>query len=109
MTELSQRLEYWKESLPVLLRPGQAINPANFPSTRDLNQVICLHFAYYGSLTAIHTIFFYPWISVVCGIGPQNPAHGRQILESSKVVAAAARNIIETTRIIKIDAASPQW
>ena len=109
MSELGKQLELWKESIPPLLRPGGPIDSSEFRSTRELNRIIYLHFAYYGSLTAIHTIFFYPWISVVCGVDPHNPVHSSQIVESTKIVAEAARNIIQATRIMQIDAASPQW
>lgn len=109
MSDLSQQLESWKESLPSSLQPGVPINFSEFHSTRDLNRVLYLHFAYYGSLTAIHTIFFYPWISVICGVDPHDSVHSNQIAESTKVVAEAARNIIRATRAVHVDAASPQW
>lgn len=109
MTDLNQQLESWRTTLPPTLRPETPINPADFHSTRSLNRMIHIRFSYYGSLTAIHTIFFFPWISVVCGIDPHNPAHSTQIAESTKVVAEAARNIIRATRYIQIDSASPQW
>ncbi len=109
MAELARQLEDWKSSLPSPLQPGVAPDTSEFRSTRDINRVLCVHFAYYGSVTAIHTIFFYPWISVTCGIDPRDARHGNQIVESTKVVADAARHIIRATRAIDIDATSPQW
>ncbi|KEF57046.1 uncharacterized protein A1O9_07236 [Exophiala aquamarina CBS 119918] len=109
MAELSLQLELWKDSLSPALRPGTPISIAEFPSTRDLNKVMYLQFAYYGSLTAIHTIFYFPWISVICGINAHDTAHSSQIASSSKIVAETARNIIQATRFMRVDAASPQW
>ncbi|OQV00980.1 Fungal specific transcription factor domain-containing protein isoform 3 [Cladophialophora immunda] len=108
MAELSQQLETWKTSLPDHLKPA-AIDPSAFRSVREMNRTLCVHFAYYGSITAINTIFFYPWISYACGIDPRNLAHTHQIVESTKVVAEAARDIIHATRVISTDATSPQW
>ncbi|OAL23302.1 hypothetical protein AYO22_06352 [Fonsecaea multimorphosa] len=108
MAVLGQQLETWKTSLPDHLKPA-AIDPSAFRSVRDMNRTLCVHFAYYGSVTAIHTIFFYPWISYACGIDPRNLAHTQQIVESTKVVAEAARDIIQAIRVISTDATSPQW
>ncbi|KAJ9614387.1 hypothetical protein H2200_002523 [Cladophialophora chaetospira] len=109
MVELSRQLEDWKSSIPPPLQPGVAPDASGFRSTRDVNCALSIHFAYYGSMTAIHTIFFFPWISVTCGIDPRDARHGSQIVESTKVVADAARQIIRATRAIDIDATSPQW
>jgi hypothetical protein len=109
MSQLERELEVWKSSLPADLQPGIALHISGSQSTRDIKRALCVHFAYYGSLTAIHTIFFYPWISFTCGIDPRDAAHGNQISESTKVVAEAARHIIRATRAIEIDATSPQW
>ena len=109
INDLSQQLQQWRESLPPSLQPDIPINPSDVHSTRELNVVIYLHFVYYGSLTAIHTIFFYPWISAICGIDPQNSTLNDQILMSTNIVADAARHIIRTTRSMHVNAASPQW
>ena len=109
MSDLSQQLELWKSSLPHSHQPGSPINPSNFRSTRDLNRILYLHFAYYGSLTAIHTIFFFPWMSVICGVDPHDPVQGKQLSTSTNMVVDAARSIIRATRAMHIDAASPQW
>lgn len=109
MAELSQQLESWKESLPPPWQPGASNDFIDTSSTRELNQVLYLRFSYYGSLTAIHTIFFYPWISIICGVDPHNTIHNKEIAQSTEIVAEAARHIIRATRIMHINAASPQW
>lgn len=109
MTDLTLQLETWKASLPTKWQPGASTNSADVDSTRELNQILYLRFSYYGSLTAIHTVFFYPWISIVCGVDPHNTVHSRQIAESTHVVAEAARDMIKATRTMQIDASSPQW
>lgn len=108
MVGLGQQLENWKSSLPHSFKPG-IIDPSAVQSVRETNRILCIHFAYYGSITAIHTIFFYPWISFICGIDPHDRTHNNQIVESTRAVAEAARSIIRATRAITIDATSPQW
>ena len=109
VTDLNLQLQRWRESLNPSLQPDIPINPTELRSTRELNIIIYLRFAYYGSLTAIHTIFCYPWISANREIDPHNAAFSEQIATSTNIVTDAARNIINTTRSMRIDAASPQW
>lgn len=107
--DLSQQLERWRATLPPSLNFETSFSPPYFRSTRELNRHLYLRLVYHGSQTAIHTIFFYPWISAICGVSPQNPEHEAQIAQSTHIVACAARSIIQATKTIRIDSASPQW
>jgi hypothetical protein len=109
VSDLNLQLQCWRESLNSSLQPNIPINRSELRSTCELNAIIYLHFAYYGSLTAIHTIFFYPWISAICGVDPRNATLCEQMAVSTNIVADAARSIIQTTRHMRVDAASPQW
>ena len=84
------------------------IQASDLHSPARLLHVIYLRYAYYGSLTAMNTIFAYPWISVIIGI-VESPAFRNQVALSTDVVAQAARNIILTARYIDINVNSPQW
>ncbi|KAK5051556.1 hypothetical protein LTR84_003208 [Exophiala bonariae] len=109
MDQLIYQLEHWKDSLPTALSddlPGTVVQLSN---TRRLNKILYLKFAYYGSLTAIHTIFFFPWISAICDIDPHNKTHSEQIANSTRIVADTARSIIRATRSMQVNATSPQW
>ena len=106
--ELEEQLQSWKESLPPLIRPGTDIKHNNLPSRTHLSYVLYLRFAYLGSLTAIHSIFFYPWNLPRFG-ADQNPALATQIVLSTEAVVEASRNIILTTKQIEVDASSPIW
>lgn len=109
MYELTQQLKCWHDSLPTSWRPDQPIKLSELMSARALNCALYVRFNYYGSLTAINTIFFFPWISAICGISPQTAELRDQIVLSTKIVADAARNIIRAKKFIQVDAASPQW
>ena len=105
---LDQRLQQWRQELPVSLHIGDSKAPLTVLGSRNRDCVLYLHFAYYGSLMAIHTIFTYPWIAVTFGT-ESTAAFCDQVSVSTETVAQAARNIILTTRHIEINVASPAW
>jgi hypothetical protein len=108
VSSLHQSLEQWRAQLPLHLQPGTLRNHLKLSSAKDNINFTYIHFAYYGSLMAIHTVFTYPWITAMFGPAP-TPATRDQVSLSTSIVAEAARNIILTTRYIDMDAASPAW
>jgi hypothetical protein len=105
---MHQSLEEWRSQLPIYLQPGTLRNPLRLSNAKNNINFTYIHFAYYGSLTAIHTVFTYPWITAMFEPDPA-PAIREQISISTSIVAEAARNVILTTRYIDMDAASPAW
>jgi hypothetical protein len=105
---LDAQLKQWKESLPPFLEPSSSFKSTSLPPNVRQLHVILIHYAYYGSLMAIHTIFAYPWILAIIGSDQSQMIREQEIL-SSNTIADAARNIIRTTRYCEIDAAKPQW
>jgi hypothetical protein len=103
---LGHQLQQWRDDLPVSLRIGDPRAPITFSPTRNRDTVLYLHFAYYGSLMAIHAIFTYPWIAVIFGTDATKEFCD-QVAVSTETMAQAARNIILTTRHIEINVASP--
>ena len=101
---LGQQLQQWREELPFSLRIGNSKAPL-VSGSRNRDCVLYLHFAYYGSLMAIHAVFTYPWIAVIFGTDATK-AFRDQVSASTETVAQAARNIILTTRHIEINVAS---
>jgi hypothetical protein len=71
--KLSQQLQQWRDTLPYSIRIGRPIRTAELPRNVQVLHIAKLHFAYYGSLMAIHTIFAYPWISAMLEV--YNPRH----------------------------------
>ncbi len=109
MADLSAQLEGWRDTLPFSITLNGTSIQSGSELGRERDYIIYLHFAYFGSLTAIHTKFFYPWISGICGIDTRDPAQSQQIGSSTAIVADTARSIIRTTRAMNVDASSPQW
>ena len=107
-TELSGQLQNWRKSLSPLYEPRTPVKSGRFPPNITPLHVIYLHYAYYGSLMAIHTIFAYPWISAIFE-HDESLAFRNQVALSSNTIADAARNIVLTARCVEIDAATPQW
>jgi hypothetical protein len=107
--ELEGRLHSWKESISHSIRPGTEIKPQFLPLGTSLDYVLYLQFAYYGSLIAAHSVFFYPWNLSRFGVSSQSTVLANQVALSSEVVAEASRNIILRTKQINADASSPIW
>jgi hypothetical protein len=106
--ELDMQIQQWRESLPPFLQPDEPIRLNELPQNIHLYHVMYLRYAYFGSVSAIHSIFTYPWNSAVFGID-QTPVLRNQISLSTKIVVEAARSIILATKYIDIDASSPIW
>jgi hypothetical protein len=107
--ELEGLLHSWKESISHLIRPGTEIKHQLLPLGTSLDYVLYLQFAYYGSLVATHSVFFYPWNLCRFGSLSQSTVLASQVVSSSEVVAEASRNIILTTKQVNANASSPVW
>lgn len=107
-SELDRLLQQYRDSLPPYLQPSMRFKPTALASTHRNAHVLYLHYAYYGSLMAIHTTFAYPWVSIMFG-GDWSLTFREQVASSINVVAHAARSIIMSLRYIEIDAGAPAW
>jgi hypothetical protein len=106
--ELDQRLRDWKDSIPPHLRPELPFTFAYLPPGTHLYHIIYLHFAYYGSLIAIHSVFTYPWNISAFTQNP-TPAIRDQISASTQIVVDASRKIILATKYIDVNGSWPTW
>lgn len=105
---LEGRIEAWYQSLPPGLLPKLPVKKADLPEGIKVEHALYLHFAYNGSLIAIHSIFGYPWNSTRLWTDA-NANLGHKMESSTEVVVQASRNLILATRDINIDAAAPAW
>lgn len=107
-SELDIQLREWKDSLPLSMQPGTIINLSEIPEKLHVYNLIYLHYAYFGSLIAIHSIFTYPWT----GMFGRSRTAGllNQVKISTEIVAESSRNIILATKYISdIYAFTPVW
>jgi hypothetical protein len=73
------------------------------------NQALYLHFSIYGSLLAVHSQLFYPWLSSRLLGHDRDAMMATQVEVSSSIVAEAARKILIALRTLTTDAATPAW
>ena len=107
-SDLSQRLQAWCESLPVLLKPTTSKRLLKSSSPKDAINIIYIHYAYYGSLIAINTVFTYPWTAAIIGLD-RHLIFQQQRPHYTERVAGAARNIILSMMYMDMDASFPSW
>jgi hypothetical protein len=106
--ELDAQLAEWKEALPISLRPGSTIVSSDIPLDMHVYTVLYLHYAYFGSLIAIHSTFTYPWTGMFGR--RRTPALIAQVRKSTEIVAESSRYIILATKYITdIYAWTPVW
>ncbi|KAK5046474.1 hypothetical protein LTR84_008277 [Exophiala bonariae] len=108
-TSLDAELREWRQSLPITMRPVDKLTAFRIPSNSITFSTTYIHYAYYGTLMAIHTMIAYPWIRSTVFDHDRDMVDHDQIIASSNIVADAARNIIVIARSLGIDAASIQW
>ncbi|KAF2871444.1 fungal-specific transcription factor domain-containing protein [Massariosphaeria phaeospora] len=112
--ELIERVTHFHSQLDGLLKEMPAefsidtVTSSQHP-TRRLTQILYLHFSIYGSIMAIHTHFFYPWMASRLAGGDKNAILEAQIISSSNALAEAARKIILALRLINGDVTTPSW
>lgn len=106
--ELDARLESWQNNLPHYLKPTLPLQTHNLPAGLFAEHKLWVYLSYYGTLSAIHSVFACPWNSPSENVEPDNGVQ-EQMNRSLFVVADAARKIILVTRSITIDATAPVW
>ncbi|CZR52471.1 uncharacterized protein PAC_02348 [Phialocephala subalpina] len=106
--DLDQQLRDWRDTLPPAVQPGNVINCSELPANLTMMHVLYLHYAYFGSLIAVHSTFTYPWSGM---FGRDQSASLRnQINISTTIIAEASRNIILATKYMNdIQAWTPVW
>lgn len=105
--ELDRQLKDVLSELPSSLRISTLAKPheEGHAIPRRIH-ALYLHFSLYGSLMAIHSPFFYPWVSAKLSNEGNVDA---QIAYSSSTVAEAARKILLAVRTVTANVATPTW
>lgn len=79
----------------------------NNPRIRH-NHYLYLQHCFHGSLCVLHSVITQPWRGSRFQQS-QDPAHVKQVQESSHIVAEASRSLILNSQSNEISAASPAW
>ncbi|OAL50323.1 hypothetical protein IQ07DRAFT_587004 [Pyrenochaeta sp. DS3sAY3a] len=105
--KLEAELSVWFDSLPTDLRPGVPFSPAT-ASGPSLYHALYLHFAYYGSLVAIHSIFAYPWYFSTRWVS-EGQIVNQQVSTSTTTLIEASRQIVLAVKYIDARRPWPAW
>ncbi|KAJ8117753.1 hypothetical protein OPT61_g1124 [Boeremia exigua] len=105
--KLESELSVWLDSLPTDLRPGVPFRP-NTDSGPSLYHALYLHFAYYGSLVAIHSIFAYPWYFSTRWVS-EGQIVNQQVSTSTTTLIEASRQIVLAVKYIDVRRPWPAW
>ncbi|KIW32550.1 uncharacterized protein PV07_04081 [Cladophialophora immunda] len=110
VNDIDRQLKSLLDDFPSDLQVGTLakLSEETHPMAHRLH-TLYLYFAIHGSLLALHSHFFYPWLSVrLCDRGP-DVALEAQLHASSKTVTEAARKMLLAVRIVTTNAATPTW
>lgn len=106
--QLEQRLRHWHDSLPPGLRTDADYSA--LPENLDVAYVLYHQYAFWGSLTTMHSILVHPWNAPRMQTKPIELLDFRKHSRNSmSKVVDAARAIIRSLRHIRIDICSPKW
>ena len=109
VVELDHQLRLWRDSIPVDIRPKDRLRSFQIPKDARQTSTVLIHYAYYGGLMAIHTIFAYPWVYSLLFENDRSVVSQERIVSSCNILAEAARNIVVIARRLEINCASIQW
>jgi hypothetical protein len=110
VNRLHNQLKSLLEELPSNLKIGTLARPS--PKAHlvpRLIHILYLHFSIYGSFMALHSLFFYPWVSSRFLRQDLNTTLESQIAFSSSTVAEAARKILLAVRMLTTNVTTPRW
>lgn len=107
VTLLHNQLTQLIDEIPPDFRIGMLARPTH--ASRRLTHILYMHLAIYGSLMAVHSHFFYPWLSSRFAAEGYNAELEDQLIFSANTVADAARKIILAVRLVTTNAATPSW
>lgn len=105
--ELYYQLVEWRDSLPSSVRPDALIDLSRLPNGYSLTYLIFLHYTYYGSVIALHSLFSCPWHNFA-GSSPSIDV-ANQVTTSSDIIIKAARHMVLMTKHVRINASMPGW
>jgi hypothetical protein len=108
--DLDQQLKSLLDELPPSLRIGTLakLSEEVHPISRRIH-ALYLHFSIYSSLLAVHSHFFYPWLSSRFLNHDADAILDAQVACSSNTVAEAARKILLAVRTVTTNVATPTW
>jgi hypothetical protein len=109
ISEYSQELLSWKNSLPIEMRLADCFKDFDSPLLSRSLGTRLLHCSFYDLLMVINAPFAYPWISDRLRKNLSSDLAGKvdaQVIKSSETVIESARKIIIMTRNFDLNGAN---
>lgn len=110
VNDIDHQLKSLLDDFPSDLRVGTLakLSEDTHPMAHRLH-TLYLYFSIHGSLVALHSHFFWPWLSVQLWDRPSDAVLEAQLASSSKTVTEAARKMLLAVRIVTTNVATPTW
>lgn len=110
IAEMTQQLDTWWDSLPDYMKLDLRNPSRQLPPSLDFQSVLYHHYAYYGSVVAIHAVLVHPWNSTALKILPhEREEFARMTAESGEVFINATRKFVQYLPQLNINPLSPKW
>ncbi|KAM5357363.1 hypothetical protein ACJZ2D_016339 [Fusarium nematophilum] len=101
-------LRRWYESVPELYKQNPAAKTMGLPSGILDEHLHYLNLSYHGCLSVVHCILAHPW-NIPGQVEDQDERIQERVEYSVKTLAKCSRDVILTTRSIKVNSMSPAW
>ncbi|OAL53490.1 hypothetical protein IQ07DRAFT_596528 [Pyrenochaeta sp. DS3sAY3a] len=106
--DMDERLKNWYDELPQHFKGNFHAPSSQIPEGLRIEHLMYLHLTYHANMSAIHSIFGYPW-NLSTSQNMSQPAIQEQAAASAKVLAQSSSAIILAIRSISIDSVAPVW
>ena len=110
---LGQELAAWRDSIPILLRPGEAIKRNKLPIGIVGNYSVALHMMYWHLVCLIHrrSINCWSWLKSAerSSHRDEYSEHSALMDSSGLLVVEAARAVVMLTEHLNVESYTPSW
>ena len=105
---LGRELIAWRDSIPILLRPGEAIHRKKLPIGMVGNYSVSLHMMYWHLICLIHrrSVNCWSWLKSAEESSPHHPA---RMDSSGLLVVEAARSVVTLIEHLSVESYTPSW
>lgn len=110
ISDLSQQLNDWWDNLPDFIKDDLHSPSRVLPPNVHFHHVAYQHYAYYGSLVAIHSVLVHPWSLNALKIAPHQKNEFTSMKAASmEVYVNATRKFIHGLPQLDITTLTPKW
>ena len=115
INEVDRDLTRWRDSIPLLIRPGQPIIRSKLPASMVGTYGIVLHMMYWHMLCMTHRMStqYSSWLHTAAEqpliSSKKLDDHLSQVKSSTQLVTESARTVVMLTKHLDIESFTPSW